>query len=165
MKCIGVFERFIAGQTMEAILLGSLCTIGLLILRLPYAPMVGALIGVTAFIPIGAYLGAFVGAFMILTIDPFKALVFLIFLVILQQVEGKLIYSRVVGGKIHLPSMWVLAAITIGGSVAGPFGMLFAVPVFSSAYELLREATIAKEAALAQEETHNPTNEAARNII
>lgn len=149
--CIGVFERFIVGQTMEAIILGSLCTVGMLILRLPYAPMVGALIGVTAFIPIvGAYLGAFVGAFMILTIDPFKALVFLIFLVILQQVEGNLIYPRVVGSKIHLPAMWVLAAITIGGGIAGPFGMLFAVPVFSSAYELLREATIAKEAALAQ---------------
>jgi len=149
--CIGVFERFIVGQTMEAIILGSLCTVGMLILRLPYAPMVGALIGVTAFIPIvGAYLGAFVGAFMILTIDPFKALVFLIFLVILQQVEGNLIYPRVVGSKIHHPAMWVLAAITIGGGIAGPFGMLFAVPVFSSAYELLREATIAKEAALAQ---------------
>lgn len=149
--CVGVFERFIVGQTMEAIILGSLCTIGMLILRLPYAPMVGALIGVTAFIPIvGAYLGAFVGAFMILTIDPFKALVFLIFLVILQQVEGNLIYPRVVGGKIHLPAMWVLAAITIGGGIAGPFGMLFAVPVFSSAYELLREATTAKEAALTQ---------------
>lgn len=149
--CVGVFERFIVGQTMEAIILGSLCTIGMLILRLPYAPMVGALIGVTAFIPIvGAYLGAFVGAFMILTIDPFKALVFLIFLVILQQVEGNLIYPRVVGGKIHLPAMWVLAAITIGGGIAGPFGMLFAVPVFSFAYELLREATTAKEAALTQ---------------
>jgi len=97
--CIGVFERFIVGQTMEAIILGSLCTVGMLILRLPYAPMVGALIGVTAFIPIvGAYLGAFVGAFMILTIDPFKALVFLIFLVILQQVEGNLIFPRFVGG-------------------------------------------------------------------
>lgn len=151
--CIGVFERFIVGQTMEAIILGSLCTVGMLILRLPYAPMVGALIGVTAFIPIvGAYLGAFVGAFMILTIDPFKSLVFLIFLVILQQVEGNLIYPRVVGGKIHLPAMWVLAAITIGGGIAGPLGMLFAVPAFSSAYILLQEATAAKEAVLAQTE-------------
>ena len=143
---IGVFQKFIVGQTMEAIILGSLCTAGMLILRLPYAPMVGALIGVTAFIPIvGAYLGALVGAFMILTIDPFKALVFLIFLLILQQVEGNLIYPKVVGGKIHLPAMWVLAAITIGGGIAGPIGMLFAVPVFSSAYELLREATEQRE--------------------
>lgn len=152
--CIGVFERFVVGQTMEAIILGSLCTVGMLILSLPYAPMVGALIGVTAFIPIvGAYLGAFVGAFMILTIDPFKALVFLIFLIILQQVEGNLIYPRVVGSKIHLPAMWVLAAITIGGGIAGPIGMLFAVPVFSSAYELLREATAEREAIITQMES------------
>lgn len=145
--CISVFERFVVGQTMEALILGTLCTIGMLILRLPYAPMVGALIGVTAFIPIvGAYLGAFVGAFMILTIDPFKALVFLIFLIILQQVEGNLIYPRVVGSKIHLPAIWVLAAITIGGRFAGPIGMLLAVPVFSSAYELIREATREREA-------------------
>ena len=145
--CISVFERFVVGQTMEALILGTLCTVGMLILRLPYAPMVGALIGVTAFIPIvGAYLGAFVGAFMILTIDPFKALVFLIFLIILQQVEGNLIYPRVVGGKIHLPAIWVLAAITIGGRFAGPIGMLLAVPVFSSAYELIREATQEREA-------------------
>lgn len=145
--CISVFERFVVGQTMESLILGTLCTVGMLILRLPYAPMVGALIGVTAFIPIvGAYLGAFVGAFMILTIDPFKALVFLIFLIILQQVEGNLIYPRVVGSKIHLPAIWVLAAITIGGRFAGPIGMLLAVPVFSSAYELIREATQEREA-------------------
>ena len=150
--CIGVFERFVVGQTMEALILGSLCTIGMLILKLPYAPMVGALIGVTAFIPIvGAYLGAFVGAFMILTIDPFKALVFLIFLIFVQQDEGNLIYPRVVGGKIHLPAMWVLAAITIGGGIAGPIGMLLAVPVFSSAYELIKEATHEREAKIKQQ--------------
>lgn len=148
--CIGVFQRFIVGQTMEAIILGSLCTIGMLILRLPYAPMVGALIGVTAFIPIvGAYLGAFVGAFMIMTVDPFKALVFLVFLIILQQVEGNLIYPRVMGSRIHLPALWVLAAINIGGGIAGPIGMLLAVPVFSSAYELLKEATAEREKLLA----------------
>lgn len=144
--CNKTFRLFIAGQATEAIILGSLCTIGMLILRLPYAPMIGSLVGVTALIPVvGAYVGAFVGAFMILTVNPFQALVFLIFLVILQQVEGNVIYPRVVGAKINLPAMWVLAAITVGGNLAGPVGMLFGVPAASSVYALLREATTKRE--------------------
>lgn len=140
--CGSTFHHFIIGQTTEAIILGSLCTLGMLILQLPYAPMIGSLVGVTAFIPyVGAYIGAFVGVFMILTVNPIKALIFLIFLVILQQVEGNVIYPRVVGAKINLPAMWVLAAITIGGNLAGPVGMMLGVPVASSAYALLREAT------------------------
>ena len=116
------------------------------ILQLPYAPMIGSLVGVTAIVPyVGAYLGAFVGAFMIFTVSPFKALLFLIFLVILQQVEGNVIYPRIVGAKINLPAMWVLAAITVGGNLAGPAGMLLGVPATSSAYALLREATEKKE--------------------
>lgn len=144
--CGDTFHHFIIGQATEAIILGTLCTIGMLILRLPYAPMIGSLVGVTAIVPyVGAYIGAFVGAFMIFTVSPFKALLFLIFLIILQQVEGNVIYPRVVGSKINLPAMWVLAAITVGGNLAGPAGMLLGVPAASSAYALLREATERKE--------------------
>lgn len=141
------FKLFVAGQTTEAIILGSLCTIGMLILRIPYAPMIGALVGVTALIPyVGAWIVTLVGAFMILTVNPFKALVFVIFLLTLQQIEGNAIYPKVVGAKINLPAMWVLAAITIGGNLAGPIGMLLGVPAASSLYSLLREATEIKEA-------------------
>lgn len=144
--CGETFHQFVTGQALEAIILGTLCTIGMFVLRLPYAPMIGSLVGVTAIVPyVGAYLGAFVGAFMIFTVSPFKALLFLIFLVILQQVEGNVIYPRVVGAKINLPAMWVLAAITVGGNLAGPAGMLLGVPAASSAYALLREATEQKE--------------------
>ena len=144
--CAGVFQQFIVGQTTEAVILGTLCGIGMAILRIPYAPMVGALVGVTALIPyVGAFIATFIGAFMILTVDPFKALVFVIYLLALQQVEGNLIYPRVVGAKINLPAMWVLAAITVGGNLAGPIGMLLGVPAASAAYALLKEATIKRE--------------------
>ena len=116
------------------------------ILRIPYAPMVGALVSVTVLIPyVGAFLATVIGAFMILTVNPFKALVFVIYLLTLQQVEGNLIYPRVVGAKINLPAMWVLAAITVGGNLAGPIGMLLGVPAASAAYALLKEATTKKE--------------------
>ena len=134
------------GQTTEAVILGTLCGVGMAILRIPYAPMVGALVGVTALIPyVGAFLATVIGAFMILTINPFKALVFVIYLLTLQQVEGNLIYPRVVGAKINLLAMWVLAAITVGGNLAGPIGMLLGVPAASAAYALLKEATTKKE--------------------
>jgi len=140
--CTQSFRNFIVGQTMEAIILGTLCTIGMAILRLPYAPTIGVLVGVTAFIPyIGAYIGAIVGFIMILTINPFKALIFVIFLVILQQIEGNVIYPKVVGNRINLPSIWVLAGLTIGGNLAGPIGMLLGVPTFSALYNLIAEAT------------------------
>ena len=109
--------------------------------------MIGALVGVTALIPyVGAWIATLVGAFMILTVNPFKALAFVIFLLTLQQIEGNAIYPKVVGAKINLPAMWVLAAITIGGNLAGPIGMLLGVPAASSLYSLLREATEIKEA-------------------
>jgi predicted PurR-regulated permease PerM len=134
------------GQKTEAVILGTLCGVGMAILRIPYAPMVGALVGVTALIPyVGAFLATVIGAFMILTINPFKALVFVIYLLTLQQVEGNLIDPRVVGAKINLPAMWVLAAITVGGNLAGPIGMLLGVPAASAAYALLKEATTKKE--------------------
>lgn len=142
----GTFKLFIAGQATEAIILGTLCMVGMAILRLPYAPMIGALVGVTALIPVvGAFVGTIVGAIMILTVDPFKAVVFVIYLLILQQVEGNVIYPRVVGSKINLPAIWVLAAVTIGGNLAGPFGMLLGVPAASAAYALIKEATALRE--------------------
>ena len=144
--CNVSFRNFIAGQAAEAVILGTLCTIGMLVLRLPYAPMVGALVGVTALIPIvGAYIGAIAGAFLILTVSPLKAFVFIIFLIILQQLEGNLIYPRVVGSRVNLPAMWVLAAVTVGGNLSGPVGMLLGVPAASAVYELLKEATAKRE--------------------
>lgn len=144
--CNRSFRNFIAGQATEALILGMLCTIGMLILRLPYAPMIGALVGVTALIPIvGAFIGTIVGAFLILTVSPFKALIFVIFLVILQQIEGNLIYPKVMGARINLPAIWVFAAVTVGGNLAGPVGMLLGVPAASAAYELLKEATAKRE--------------------
>lgn len=134
------FHRYIVGQCTEAVILGLLCTLGMLLLRLPYAAMIGALIAFTALIPVaGAYIGAGVGAFMILTISPVKAVIFLVFLVILQQLEGNLIYPRVVGSSIGLPAIWVLAAVTIGGGMMGIFGMLLGVPLAATIYRLLRE--------------------------
>ncbi len=141
-----VFRSFVSGQTIEALILGTLCMLGMLILRIPYAPMIGALVGITALIPVvGAFIGAGIGAFMILTVDPLKALIFLIFLIVLQQIEGNVIYPKVMGTKINLPAMWILAAVTVGGGLAGPVGMLIGVPLASTAYILLREATAEKE--------------------
>lgn len=134
------FRKYFVCQCLEAIILGVLCTIGMLILNIPYAGMIGALIAITALIPIaGAYIGAIVGAFMILTVSPIKALIFLVFLIILQQLEENLIYPRVVGSSIGLPSFWVLAAITIGGGLFGIIGMIIGVPLAAALYKLLRE--------------------------
>lgn len=133
------FRKYIVGQCTEAVILGALCTIGMLILGIPYATMIGALVAFTALIPIaGAYIGAGVGAFMILTVSPIKAVIFLIFLVILQQLEGNLIYPRVVGSSMGLPGIWVLAAVTVGGGVMGIPGMLLGVPLVAALYKLLK---------------------------
>ena len=143
------FTKFIVGQCTEAVILGSLCTIGMLLFRFPYATMVGTLIGATALLPVvGAYLGAAVGAFMIFTIDPLKALGFLIFIAILQQLEGNLIYPRVVGSSVGLPGIWVLAAVTVGGGLGGIIGMLLAVPVTATLYKLLQKDVQKRKAAL-----------------
>ena len=132
------FTSFITGQCVEAVILGILCTIGMFIFGFPYAPMVGTLIGATALIPIvGAYLGAIVGAFMIFTVAPMKTIGFLLFILILQQVEGNIIYPKVVGSSIGLPGMWVLASVTIGGGIAGITGMLLGVPLAATVYHLL----------------------------
>ena len=134
------FRRFVVGQCTEAVILGLLCMGGMLLFQFPYASMVGTLIGFTALIPVaGAYIGAGVGAFMIFTVSPLKALLFLVFISVLQQLEGNLIYPKVVGSSIGLPGIWVLAAVTIGGGVLGVGGMLLAVPLAATFYQVLRD--------------------------
>lgn len=133
------FASFVTGQCIEACILGTLCWLGMTLFRFPYAPMIGALVGITALIPIvGAWVGLIVGAFMIGMESLTQALIFVIFLLVLQQVEGNLIYPRVVGSSVGLPPIWVLAAVTVGGSLWGIAGMLFAVPVCSILHALLR---------------------------
>ncbi len=134
------FHRYIVGQCTEAVILGVLCTLGMLLFRFPYAPMIGALVGFTALIPVaGAYIGAGVGAVMILTQSPLKALLFLIFILVLQQLEGNIIYPKVVGDSVGLPAIWVLAAVTVGGALGGILGMLIGVPIVAAIYRLIRE--------------------------
>lgn len=135
----GCFHRFIVGQCTEAVILGGLCIVGMWIFRFPYAVMVGTLVGFTALIPVaGAYIGAGVGAFMILTVSPVKAVGFLIFIAVLQQLEGNLIYPKVVGTSIGLPGVWVLTAVTIGGGLMGIPGMLLGVPAVAALYQLVK---------------------------
>ncbi len=134
------FHRYVVGQCTEAVVLGVLCTLGMLLLKLPYAPMIGALVAFTALIPIaGSYIGAAVGALMILTVSPIQSVVFVVFLIILQQIEGNLIYPKVVGKSIGLPGIWVLAAVTIGGGIMGVAGMLIGVPIAAALYKMLRD--------------------------
>ena len=136
------FASFVTGQCIEACILGTLCWLGMTLFRFPYAPMIGALVGICALIPIvGAVIGTVVGAFMILMVDPVQAVLFVIFLLVLQQIEGNLIYPRVVGSSVGLPAIWVLTSVTVGGSLWGIGGMLFAVPVCSILYTLAREIT------------------------
>lgn len=133
------FESFVTGQCLEACILGTLCWLGMLILRLPYAPMIGALVAFMALIPmVGAFLSMGIGAFMIFMVNPMQALWFVIFLLVLQQIEGNLIYPHVVGSQVGLPGMWVLAFIFVGGAVSGLIGMMFAVPVGSVIYTLVK---------------------------
>lgn len=140
-----VFSRFVSGQCIEAVIIGLLCYLGMLLFSFPYALMISALVGFTALIPvIGAFLGTAVGVLLIFMESPAKAFWFVIFIMILQQLEGDLIYPRVVGKSIGLPSLWVLAAITIGGSTGGILGMLLGVPLCSVLYCLMREAVNGK---------------------
>ena len=142
------FHSFIVGQCLDAVILGALCIIGMTVFRFPYAMMIGCLVGFTALIPIaGAYIGAAVGAFMIFTVNPLQALLFVVFLVVLQQLEGNLIYPKIVGASIGLPGIYVLAAITVGGGVMGIPGMLLGVPVTAALYRLVKDNLTAKEAA------------------
>ena len=134
------FSNFITGQCLEAVILGGLFVICMSILRLPFALVIGILIALTALIPIaGAFIGCAVGVFLILIEDPVQALVFLVLFFVLQQIEGKLIYPKVVGNFVGLPGIWVLFAITVGGSLFGIIGMLVFIPLTVTVYTLLRE--------------------------
>ncbi|MGT2771361.1 AI-2E family transporter [Streptococcus marimammalium] len=142
-KC---FYSFFVSQTLEAMILGSLSAIGMMLLGLPYAPTIGILIAFTAIIPVvGPYIGVTIGAILIMTQSLSQALVFLIFVVILQQFEGNIIYPRVVGGSIGLPSMWVLLSIAIGASLYGVLGMLLSVPLSASLYQIIKDNVSKKQ--------------------
>ena len=135
-----VFSSFITGQCIEAVILGAMFFIVMTVLRMPYALLVGCLIAVTALIPIvGAFIGCAVGAFLLLMVSPMQALAFVVMFLVLQQVEGNLIYPHVVGSSVGLPSIWVLAAVSVGGSLMGVAGMLLFIPLTSVLYTLFRE--------------------------
>ena len=134
------FLNFFAGQCVEAMILGLMFFIAMNIFGFPYAILVAVLIAFTALIPIfGAFIGCFVGAFLILMVNPMQALGFIIMFLILQQIEGNFIYPHVVGNSVGLPSMWVLMAVTLGGSLMGIVGMLIFIPIVSILYTLFRE--------------------------
>ena len=134
------FSIFITVQCLEATLLGILCIIGMLIFKIPYAITVGVFIGVTALVPVvGAFLGIIIGALLILAVEPLKVLPFIILVLVIQQIEGNFIYPKVVGDMIGLPGIWVLAAVSIGGSLWGVLGMLIGVPIASVIYTLVKE--------------------------
>ena len=131
------FSNFVTGQCLEALIFGSLVFVGMLIFRFPYASTIGVLLGFTALIPIfGAFIGTAVGFILIMMVSPVKAIIFVVLIIVLQQIEGNLIYPRVVGKSIGLPGMWVLLSVTVGGSICGILGMLIATPLCSLLYAL-----------------------------
>lgn len=161
-----IFTKYVQGQIVEACILGCLCCAGMVILRLDYAPMISVVIGVSALIPVaGAYIGAILGALMLLMVSPLKAVVFLIFLVCLQQIEGNVIYPRVVGTSLGLPGIWVLTAVTVGGGMFGLPGILLSVPTVSLIYSLVRQDVRRRRAERGQEASlpveKGPENDAA----
>ena len=134
------FHSFIVGQCTEAVILGVLCTLGMLIFRFPYAVMIGVVVGVTAIIPVfGAYIGMIFGFLMIFTESPLRAIGFFIYLQILQQIENQFIYPRVVGKSIGLPGIWVFASVILGSGLFGVSGILYFIPLTAAAYQLVRE--------------------------
>ena len=142
------FTKYVNGQMVEACILGGLCFVGMCVFRFDYAPLISVAVGVFALIPIaGAYLGAVLAVLLLVMIDPLEAVWFLVFLVALQQLEGNLIYPRVVGTSMGLPGIWVLAAVTVGGSLMGLVGMVVSVPLAAVAYTLLKQDLRARLAA------------------
>lgn len=134
------FHRFIVGQVTEAVILGILCILGMLLFRFPYAVMIGILVGATALIPVlGAYIGAIVGILMIFTESPLQSLMFLVFIIVLQQLENQLIYPRVVGTSIGLPGIFVFSAVMVGGSLFGVAGILLGIPLTAACYQFLKD--------------------------
>ena len=145
------FSRFITGQCIEAVILGVLCAIGMTIFGMPYAPAVGACVGMTALVPVfGAWLGGAVGFLMILTVNPMTAVWFVVFLIILQQIESHLIYPNVVGASVGLPGIWVFAAVLVGGALFGVLGMFLGVPTVATVRTLVMERAAKVRAAKAQ---------------
>ena len=137
------FSSFLSGQCLEAVILGTMFFVSMTLLHFPYALLVGVLIALTALIPIvGAFIGCAVGALLMLVNDPWQALWFIVLFLVLQQIEGNLIYPHVVGSSVGLPSIWVLAAVTVGGSLMGILGMLVFIPLCSVLYALLRQLTV-----------------------
>ena len=133
-----VFSSFVSGQCIEAIIIGVLCFFGMVILRLPYASTISVLVGFTALIPVfGAFIGTIFGAFLIFMVSPLQAIIFVMFIIILQQLEGNLIYPKVVGKSVGLPGIWVLVAVSVGASINGVLGMLLSVPICSIIYSIL----------------------------
>ena len=139
------FAGFLAGQCVEALILGGLFVVFMLILKIPYPLLMGVVIGVTALVPVfGAFVGCGAGVILIFLEDPVKALVFLILFLVLQEIEGDLIYPHVVGNSVGLPPIWVLAAVSVGGSLMGVTGMLVSIPLAAVIYALFREIVYLK---------------------
>jgi len=143
LRVVGItsetFTNYVSGQLIEAAILGGLCFVGMIFFKFDYAPLISVIIAVGALIPVaGAYIAAAVACLLLVMIEPMQAVFFLIFLLVLQQLEGNLIYPRVVGSSIGLPGLWVLAAISVGGGLFGFLGMLVGVPVAAVLYTLLQ---------------------------
>lgn len=152
------FSQFVTGQTIEAVILGTLVFLGMLILRLPFAPVIAVLVGVTALIPIlGSWIGAIVGALLILPSSFMQAIWFVVFLIVLQQIEGNLIYPHVVGKSVGLPGIWVFFAVIVGSGLGGIVGMLLGVPVCAVIYDEVRRAMRKRESAKADVQDDTPT--------
>lgn len=140
------FKKFFGGQIIEAILLGILCFIGMKIFAMPYALTISVLVGVTALIPVfGAFFGTAIGAILILAVDPMKAVWFVVYIIVLQQIDGNLIYPKIVGDSVGLPGIWVMLAVLIGGNSLGVLGMLIGVPIASVVYKLIKEYVESKK--------------------
>ena len=136
-----MFAKFVSGQLTEAVIIGVLCFLGMSLFSIPYAPLIATIVSVTALIPIfGAFIGTAFGAFLLLMARPVTALWFVLFIIVLQQIEGNFIYPKVVGGSIGLPGIWVLFAVTLGGNLFGVMGMLLGVPTSAVLYTLLRQS-------------------------
>ncbi len=141
-KTVDTFNNFIAGKALDSLIIGIICYIGCLILKIPYAPLVAVIVGVTNMIPVfGPFIGGIPVVIMIALINPFRGLILAIFILILQQVDGNIIGPRILGSAVGLPSIWVMFAIIIGGALFGIVGMIIGVPIFSVIYDLIKDWT------------------------
>ena len=164
------FKAFIMGEILEACILSTMCIIGMLILRLPYATMIGILVGVINMIPmVGAFIGGGIGAFIIFTVSPSKCLIFLIFLCIIQQIESNIFFPKVVGNKVGLPGIFVMMTIVIGGSLFGVLGMILGVPLVASLYKIfndyLAEVLAQRETKRTHLDVHHQTSTSSKAIF